>query len=41
MTKILVFDTETSGLPPEMSGKNWEERKIQQFMNEDKKQYWE
>ena len=21
-----VFDTETSGLPPEMSGKNWEER---------------
>ena len=22
-------------------GKNWEERKIQQFMNEDKKQYWE
>ena len=26
MVKILVFDTETSGLPPEMSGKNWEER---------------
>jgi hypothetical protein len=22
-------------------GKNWEERKIQQFMDEDKKQYWE
>ncbi|WP_372746899.1 2TM domain-containing protein [Lutibacter sp.] len=22
-------------------GKNWEERKIQEFMNEDKKQYWE
>ena len=26
MVKILVFDTETSGLPPNMPGKNWEER---------------
>jgi len=26
MVKILVFDTETSGLPPEMPGKNWEEK---------------
>ena len=22
-------------------GRNWEERKIQEYMNEDKKQYWE
>ena len=26
MVKILVFDTETSGLPPNIPGKNWEER---------------
>ena len=26
MVKILVFDTETTDKPPEMSGKNWDER---------------
>ena len=26
MVKILVFDTETNGLPPDMPGRNWEEK---------------
>lgn len=26
MVKILVFDTETNDLPPEMSGRNWDEK---------------
>jgi hypothetical protein len=34
MVKILVFDTETSGLPPNMPGKNWEEREEKSTVSE-------